>query len=64
MEANVANGSKELMFGHVLVLGDVEICELFLKVDSLDLHQMSILSEDGLNHFLLFRSHIQVLSSG
>ena len=55
--------SEELVFGHVLVLGDIEISQDGLQVNSLDSYGVSVLLEDAFQHALLIVGEVQILSS-
>ena len=63
-DAKLAEGTEELVLGHVLVPCDVEVLELRLQVNSFDHYGLSVLAQDGPDGCLLFVSEVEVLSSG
>ena len=51
------------MLGHMLVLGDIEILEHWLQMDSLDLNSLSVFFKDHINLANFIIGHIKILLS-
>merc|ERR1711937_657294 len=52
------------MLGDVLVVGDIEVLEHWLDVNSLNADSLSVLSKDASDHGLLLLIEVHVLASG